>query len=100
MPHHGRSAENGRVRIDDHPVLNRWVALLLAEGFGDAERAQRHSLVDLHILADHGCFADDDAGPMVDEEGTPDRRPGVDVDPRPLMRYLCQDAGEDRHAEK
>lgn len=44
------------------------------------QSAQRNALVDLHVVADRGGLADDDAGCMVDEEVLADRRAGVDVD--------------------
>ena len=40
---------------------------------------QRHALVDRHIVADLGGFADDHE-PVIDEEIAPDRRAGMNVD--------------------
>ena len=76
------------------------MALLAGEHLPRArrERAQRDALVELHMVADHGRFANDDAGAMVDEEILADLRAGVDVDAGAGMRVFSHDARNEGHA--
>ena len=43
--------------------------------------AQRHAMVNHDIIADFGCFPDDDPHAMVDEQTPADPRSGMDFDP-------------------
>ena len=76
------AAEQGRARIDDDIVLDDRVARVVlsqhASLFVDLEplRAERHGLVDAHILADLGGLADHHAGAVVDENRSADPAPG------------------------
>ena len=45
-----------------------------------AGAAQRHALVEHHVVADLGRLADDDAHAVVDEEALADLRAGVNLD--------------------
>ena len=62
-----------------------------------AQRAERHALVELHAVAEHGGLADDDAGAMVDGERLADCAAGVDVDARLPVGELAQQARHQRH---
>jgi len=66
-PDDGLAAQDGGVGVDDDVVFDRRMSLGRGQRLGDGERAQGHALVELHVVADHGCFADDDAGAVVDD---------------------------------
>ena len=70
--------------------------LLTASG---GERAQRHALIDLHVVADHGRFTNDDAGAVVDEEILADRGTRMDIDARDAVGVFGHDARDQRNAE-
>src|SRR3546814_5235040 len=59
-----------------------------------AGAAQRHALIDRHIVADLGGFADDGKS-VVDEEVAADLHPGVNVDggqkPREVVHHTGQE---------
>ena len=81
------AAEDGGVGVDDDVVLQRRVALHAADDVAggvarEAQRPQRHALVQLHVAADVAGLTDDDAGAVVDEEARADAGPRVDVDAR------------------
>ena len=48
----------------------------------EAQRAERHALIKLHVVADLGRLADHHAGAVVDEEVLADLAPGMNVDAR------------------
>ena len=98
---HGVPAQYGRAGIDGHVVLDGGVAalavqLLAAPG---GQRAQGDALVELHIVADDGGLADDDAGAVVDEEVSADLRPGVDVDAGAAVGVFRHDPGDKGHLQ-
>ena len=95
---HGVAAEDRRVRVDDDVVPDRRMALGASHALLHAEGAEGHALVELHARAEHGRLADDDAGAVVDREGLPDARAGVDVDAGVAVGDLGQDARDERHA--
>src|SRR5439155_23816295 len=88
--HHGahadpHRAQDGRARVDDDAALDVGMALPplhdTAHGItGEVERAERHALVDHHLVPDLARLTDHHPGPVVDEEAPPDARPGMDVD--------------------
>ena len=85
MADHGLAAEDGGVGVDHDLVLNRGMALDVAEDLTvlvarESEGSERHALVNLNTVADVGGFADDHARSVVDEESPADVRAGVDVD--------------------
>ena len=77
----GLAAEDGRAGVDRGVVADGRVAL---SGHGvtvaRTERAERHALIELDVVADDRRLADDDAGAVVDEEVFADLGAGVDVD--------------------
>jgi hypothetical protein len=75
------------------------MALGRGQGLGDRQGAQGDALVELHVVADDGRLADDDAGAVVDDHGVAQRRAGVDVDAGPLVRPFGQHARQERHAQ-
>jgi hypothetical protein len=97
-PHPGAPAEGDRPEdlgagADDHVVLQRRVPLGVAlRGRIDGRRdaAERHVMVERHVVAHLGGLADDHAQPMVDEQALADPRAGMDLD-------AGQDAAEIRH---
>ena len=99
---YGIAAEDGSARIDRHVVVNGRVALFAAQVLtaSGRERAERHSLIDLDVVADHGCFTDHDARAVVDEKIFSDCRTRVDVDSRQAVGMLRHDARDQRHAEQ
>ena len=76
------SAEDRRTGVDRHVVADGRVALagerIVPRTRG--ERAERHTLIELDVVADVRRLADDDAGAVVNEEVRADLRAGVDVD--------------------
>lgn len=64
----------------------------------DADRAQGHALIQLHVLAEHGGLADHVAGSVVDRERRSDLRAGVDVDARGPVRDFADEAREQSDA--
>src|SRR6185436_17037201 len=80
---HGVAAQDVRSRVERDAVANGRVTLVAARTFGraqalHAERSQRDTLVDLHVVADLGGLADHHARAMVDEETFADASAGVD----------------------
>ena len=63
-----------------------------------AERAERHALIELDVVADDRRLADDDAGAVVDEEVFADLGAGVDVDAGRAVGIFAHDARDERHA--
>ena len=62
-----------------------------------AERAERHALIELDVVADDRRLADDDAGAVVDEEIFADLRAGVDVNAGRTVGILAHDARDERN---
>ena len=98
------AAEDRRVRVDDHVVLDVRMALealhersivVLREG----EASERHALVEPHVASDDRRLPDDDAGAVVYEEPLADRRARMDVDAGLGVGELGHDAREDRDLE-
>lgn len=59
------------------------------------ERAPKvTTLMNLHMIADDGGFADDDTRTMVDEEIFADGCPRIDIDAGDAVRMLGHHAGE------
>ena len=58
------------------------------------ERAQRHALIDLHMVADDGGLAHHDAGAVVNEEVAADGGAGVDVDAGDAVGVLRHNPGQ------
>ena len=58
---------------------------------------ERYALVDLHVVADDGGFADYHTCCMVDEEVLANGCAGVDIDAGTAMGVLGHDAGDERH---
>ena len=61
---------------DNDTIAEGWVPLLPLE----AGAAQRHSLVQHHVIADLGGLADHDTHAVIDDESSPDRGTGVNLD--------------------
>jgi hypothetical protein len=76
-----------------HAIAQGGVAL----AFFVARAAQRHALVEQHIVSDFGGFADHHAHAVVDEEPPPDVGAGVNLDPRQEAAGLRDDARRQRH---
>ena len=97
----GAAAQNGCVGINSHIVLNGGMPFgapqALATPGGKA--AQGDTLVDLHMAADDGGLADDDAGAVVDEEMVADGGAGVDVDTGDIMGMLRHNSGDHGHIQ-
>ena len=94
----GLAAEDGRAGVDRGVVADGGVALA---GHGmavaRAERAERHALIELDVVADDRRLADDDAGAVVDEEILADLRTGVDVNAGRAVGVLAHDARDERN---
>src|SRR5438552_8553276 len=54
---------------------------------------QSDTLVNGDVIADLGCFTDDHAHPMVNEEAPADPRPRMDLDPRKEATGVADKAG-------
>ena len=61
--------------------------------------AQGDTLVELHMIADHGGLTNDDARAMVDEEVFTYRSAGMDVDAGYAVGMLCHHSGQHRNAQ-
>ena len=99
VPDLRRAAEERRAGVDRHVVAHLRVAALAghAPHARGRERAQRHTLIDLDVIADDARLANDDAGAVVDEEIFADGGAGVDVDARARVGILGHDARDHRH---
>ena len=73
-----------------------WMAPGAGHLLRHAQRAERHALVDLDVLADDGGFPDHHAGAVVDAEPLADGGAGVNVDAGAQVGVLGQDARQDR----
>src|SRR5437763_1931770 len=58
--------------------------------------AERHALVQQHVVSDLGCLADHHAHSVIDEETAPDSRARMDLDARHRSRELRNDARESK----
>lgn len=93
---HRLAAQNGGTGVDSHIVAHCGVPLSRQAGMArpGGQCAQRHTLIQLHMAADHRRLADNDACAVVDEEPRPDLRAGVDVDTRPAVGVLRHHPGD------
>jgi hypothetical protein len=71
-------------------ILHGWVAFL----FGQLDPAQRDIVIEQHIGADLGGFADHGAHAVVDHQARADRGAGVDFDPGQKAPQLRNPAGD------
>ena len=91
-------AEDGGAGVNDHVVFHDGVtgvaldhiALIVSR---EMPRAERDGLINSHIVANDGGFADDDAGAVINEEARSDRGPRMNVDAGPGMRDLRHQPG-------
>jgi hypothetical protein len=75
------AAEDGGAGVNDHVILDDrvsgvaldQVALIVGR---EMPRAERDRLINSHIVADDGGFADDDAGAVIDKKPDPIVAPG------------------------
>src|SRR6185312_2954181 len=83
-------AEDLRARTDQHtaPDLGMTVLVLLAGA------AERHAVQDRNIVVDHGSFAADEAGRVIEENAASDFRGGIDVGLKHCRRTALQVEGE------
>ena len=103
--HHGvfaddrLAAEDGRAGVDGGAVTHGGMALAAAvsAAAAGAECAQRHALIQLHMVADDGGLAYHDAGAVVDEEIAADLRAGVNIDTGAAVGVLRHHAGDGGH---
>ena len=101
----GLATQDRGIGVDDHAVADGRVPLGVADDLagllvaGEAEGAQRHSLVKLDSLADLGRLADDDAGAVIDEEPPADRGAGMDIDAGLAVCVLGHHPGDQRNVE-
>ena len=73
---YGVAAQYDGVGVQHHPVADLGMPVDALDGHAvlvqrKAFRAQRDALVYFHIPADAACFADDDAGAVVNENRSP-----------------------------
>ena len=97
-PHDGLAAEDGRIRVEDHVVLDGGVPLGLREALLDEQRAQRDALEHPHAVPHDGRLADHDARPVVDGEGVADLRAGVDIDAGLAVGHFGEQTRDERDA--
>ena len=81
----GSASENGGVGVDNAVITDIGVALYTLYGIAilvelEALCAEGNALIDLYVIADGGCFADDDTRAVVDEEAFADGCACVDID--------------------
>ena len=76
------STEDSRVGVDNDIALNGRVSLRVSHRFINTERAKGDSLIDLHVVVNDGCLADDDTGAVVDNERPSDRGAWMDIHTR------------------
>ena len=67
---------------------------LATDAIGRVGAAQRHALIDRHIVADIGRFADDGKA-VVDEQMPTDLRAGMDIDGSQKSRQMVDQPGEE-----
>ena len=92
VAHGGLAAQNGGAGVDGHIVLDGGVALDAGLCLIDAQRAQRNALINLHIVADDGRLAHNNARAVVDAERVADLRARVNVDARFAVGVLGEKA--------
>ena len=86
--------EHLRARPDRDVVLHGRVAL----AGGKAGAAERHALIQGHVVADLGGLADHHPHPVVDDEARADLRRRVDLDPGHRARERRDQPRQQRHA--
>ena len=94
----GRPPEDGGIGIDDDAVFKGGVAFLVGHMFFHRQRAQRHPLVEFHLIADMRGSADNNACAMIDEEALADVGGGVDVNACFLVGEFRQHTRGQGHA--
>ena len=99
----GDAAQDGSARINDNIVFNdrmpcialdKYTVIVFQEPFG----AQGNRLIDAHMPADHGGFAYDHAGAVVDEKTLADLRAGMNINPGSRVGQLGDSPGNQRRA--
>ena len=93
---HRAAAKDRRAGVNGHIVLDSGVALLSPQALSapGGQRAKRHALIDLHVVADDRGLAHHNAGAVVNKEIPADGGAGVDVDARDAVGVLRHDPGE------
>ena len=95
----GVAPEDGASGVDDDVVLDLRVAAHPFQLLVHVGGAERHSLVDLHVVADNAGLPDHDARTVVDVEPFADRGPRVDVDSRLAVGPFGHHARQDRDVQ-
>lgn len=100
--HDGITAKNGGVCVNGYVVLNGGVTLFAGEALAPACRKSTESdtLVNLHVLAYHGGFANDDACAMIDKEVLADGCARMDIDARFGMGVFGHETRENGYMQK
>ena len=87
-------AQDFRAGSDDHIVADGGMPL----AFLFAGSAQRHALIEQHVVADFGSLANDDAHSVIDKAAPSDGGAGMDFNAGQGAIKLRDDAGEQRKA--
>ena len=93
------SAENRAAGVNDDVVLDGRMPLDAREFLLDEPRAERDALIKLHVPADDGRLADDDARSVVDVESRTDRGARVNVDAGLAVGVFRYDARQHRNVQ-
>ena len=92
---HRFAAQNSGIGIDGHIILNGGVTALAPQTLSapGGKTAKGHTLVDLHILADHCGLTNNDTCAVVDEEIFANGSAGVNIDTGDTVGMLRHNSG-------
>src|SRR5262245_49917765 len=104
MPDNRLAAQNGRVGVDNHAILEGWMPLVTAYQVAlsvgrKAQCAECHTLIELDVPTDFRRLANHDARAVIDEKVIADLRARMDVDAGAAVSPLGHHAGNERNIE-
>ncbi len=105
MSDHGAAAQDRGVGVDHDAIFDGRMTLLTADQVTvgvrwKAERAERHALVQLHVLADVTGFADYHARAVIDEKVFANPGTGMNVDAGLFVSPLGHHPRDERHIKR
>ena len=82
LSYDGLTAQDRSTCVDDNIILDRRMTLLSGKLLSSAcrERTDGYTLIDLYIISDYRCLADNYSGSVIDKEISSDSSTRMDID--------------------
>lgn len=95
------TAQDACARIDGDVVFDGGVSFGVTGfiGIRDTEGAESDALINFDVIADLGCFADDDTGAVIDKDAMTDLCCRMDVDTGAIVDVFTHHARQDGNTE-